>query len=340
MLLILWAAAITGCSLVDENMTDCETDYQLDYRLQLVTNMTTELQTQLSMAADVQLVTALKTHLEKVFTDYAHDVNLSFYDVEGDSLCLHHESHIMDANQSSYTLYIPVRRYMHLAAANVEQNGQVFIKGDEKCHSARLEQSLRDTLDSHKSGIFTARLPMDVKEGVDQEFDVRLYMANCASALVLDTLGSHIRDVKVFTSGFATSFDVADSAYHFPYTPIVRTEKVDVEDNGIAQRLCYVSVNFPSPEAPGTKVIINSDDPFAVTENATEALWRFKIYVRTQDGSVTETVLGVLTPLRPGQVKLVQAQVSPDGSVAPDNEQMIVLVKMNWTSGMSWNVGI
>ena len=46
-LLILMAAAFTGCSLVDEDMRDCESDYNIDYTLTLVTNISTEISTEL-----------------------------------------------------------------------------------------------------------------------------------------------------------------------------------------------------------------------------------------------------------------------------------------------------
>ena len=44
-LLILMAAAFTGCSLVDEDLGDCEDEFNLDYELQLVTNFSTEIGT-------------------------------------------------------------------------------------------------------------------------------------------------------------------------------------------------------------------------------------------------------------------------------------------------------
>ena len=44
-----------ACSLIDEDMRDCETDTRLDYELRLVTNMTTELQTQLSLEEDAEV---------------------------------------------------------------------------------------------------------------------------------------------------------------------------------------------------------------------------------------------------------------------------------------------
>ena len=97
--------------------------------------MTTELQTQLSMAADVNVSSALRQYMSGIFTDYAHDVNLSFYDVYGDSTRLHNERHIMDANQSSYTLFIPVRKYMHIAIANIEDNHLHALHPREKVHA-------------------------------------------------------------------------------------------------------------------------------------------------------------------------------------------------------------
>ena len=65
MLLILGAAAITGCCLVDDDILGCGQDCELDYEMQLVTNMTAELQTQLSLAAEVAVVPALRKQLEQ-----------------------------------------------------------------------------------------------------------------------------------------------------------------------------------------------------------------------------------------------------------------------------------
>lgn len=341
MALILLACAFTACALVDEDMRDCETDYSINYELKLVTNMTTELQTQLSMASEAKVSSALQSYLKNVFTDTAHDVNLSFYDVYGDSLRLHHESHVMEANQSSYTLYIPVRKYMHLAVANLDQNGQLQMAGDEKCHGASLQQVVRDTIDSYKMGVFTARLPMDVKDGVDQQFDVTLYTATCAHALVLDTLGSHIRDIKVYASGFATGMNLADSVFVYSYTPIVRTDKVEVGGTS-GDPLCFAAVTLPSRNIPGTKVIINSDEGF-VTEVAGEALWRYKVYVTLSDGSVTETVLGVKLPMFAGQLKVIKCTVVVDGSVVPKTNYEPYVgasVTLNWNEQPAFNVEI
>ena len=333
---VLVAAAFTGCSLVDEDMRDCETDYQVQDQLRLVTNMTTELQTQLSLQTDLSLVTALKTYLKDVFTDNAHDIDLSFYDVVADSARLHHESHIMNASQSSYTLYIPVRQYMHIGLANLEENNQIMLENDVKCHTARLHQRVADTLSPHRRGIFTARLLMDVKEGVDQHFDVHLYMTNCATALGLDTLGSNVRDIKVFTSGFATDFDLADSTYRFQYTPVYRTDQLDLQDSSDS-RLCFASVTFPSRTAEDTKVIIDVDDD-DVTEEADKTLWQFRVYATLKNGSVTETLLSFRKPLLPGHFKYIGARIYENGTASPYDPSVGVSVTMDWTPGLEANV--
>ena len=332
---VLLAYTFTGCALVDEDMSDCETTYNINYELRLVTNMTTELQTQLSMATDVQVEAALETYLKDVFTDYAHDVDLSFYDVFGDSLRLHHENHIMDANQSSYSLFIPVRKYMHVAVANISESPQLQLLEDEKCHAAILQQVVKDTIDTYKKGVFTARLPMDIQEGEDQEFDVKLYTTSCAHALVLDTLGSHIKGMKVFASGFATGFSLADSTFRYSYTPIVRADKVEVGDTP-DERLCYAAVTFPSRGISGTKAIIPDDD--TVSEVAEESLWRYLVYTTLSDGTVTETILGVKIPIRPGQLKIIQCTVTEDGVVNPRAPWVGVSVTLDWNNRPGWEV--
>lgn len=334
-ILALSALIFTGCVLVDQDMSDCETDYTIDYELRLVTNMTTELQTQLSMAADVNVSAALNQYMSGIFTDYAHDVNLSFYDVYGDSLRLHNERHIMDANQSSYTLFIPVRKYMHVAIANIEDNHEVGLEADELCHTSRLVQPVRDTVESHPTGIFTARLPMDIKDGEDQQFDVKLYMANCASALVLDTLGSHIKDIKVYASGFATGFSLADSTYRYDYTPIVKANKVAVD--GPDSPLCFTTVTFPSKDVPSSKVTIESPDDF-ITDASESTLWRFKVYSTLDDGTVTETILGVKLPLRAGQLKIVKGTILGDGSCMPTAPWVGSIVTLDWIEQPGWEV--
>ena len=325
---ILALILASGCCLVDEDLSGCPDKLVVEYEMHLVTNVQMEIGSALNLVTDTPVVNALRKSLKGIFSDHAHDVDLSFYDTRNDSLRLQHDRHIMDANQASYTLHLPMREYMHLAAANLEKNGDVVLERDEKCHAAALVQNVGDTILSHRTGLYSARLPMEIMEGKDQEFDVKLYMANCASALVLDTLGSGIRDIKVFASGFATGFNLADSTYHFEHSPIVKADKVTVEDDPDAM-LCYAAVTFPSRDVQLSKVRIDTDDE-DVTVEAAEALWTYRVYVLLADGSVTETILGVKVPLRPGRLKVVKGVVLEDGSCVSCVPYVGASVALQW----------
>ena len=329
-----WLTA--GCSLIDDELGSKKTEYKLDYELRLVTNMTTEIKTQLSTQMEVGLAHALRQHLSGIFTDYAHDVDLSFYDTVGDSLRLQHDQHIMDANQQSYTLYLPMRQYMHLAVANLVNNPVVNLTNDERCHPSRLETVLgsapADTIDSHTTGPFTARQPMKVLEGVDQTFNVRLYMANCAAALVVDPRGHDISSLKVYTTGFASQFNICDSSYVFaPHDPIVRTQLVTSDDDS---KVCYCSVNLPSREPlynKGTRSIIETEE--FLGEPGNEDLWSFVAIITNKDGTVTKTDLTLKEPLRAGQLKILSGYVTDEGAVITKDQTVGVNVSLDWSPG-------
>ncbi|MBO5596401.1 MAG: hypothetical protein J5917_06480 [Bacteroidales bacterium] len=328
--IVFWGGCLlmaAACSLIDEDMRDCEADTRIDYELRLVTNMTTELQTQLSQEADAEVAAALEACWKEIFSSRAHDVDLSFYDVAEPMERLHHERHVMDASQTSYTLYIPVRRYMHMAVANLEGSGNVRLEDDGQSTTASLRQQLADTLDSQTKGIFTARLPMDIREGVDQEFDVRLYMANSAAAIVLDTLGSHVKDVRVYGVGFATEFDLADSVYHFPYTPVIRSRKVEV-GSVPGEPLCYTTVTFPSRASRESKA------------DASGALWQLRVYSTMPDGKTAESVVHVTSPLEAGMVKIIKGKIYGNGALVPEegDPSVSVSVVLDWTPGMEHEI--
>jgi hypothetical protein len=321
-----WLAA--GCSTIDDDLSDCGNSFELNYQLRLVTNMTTELQTQLTTITELDVANALMTHLENIFTDFAHDVDLSFYDTEGALNRLQHDQHIMDANQSSYTLTLPMRKYMHLAIANIADNDVVSLTGDEYSSSSILQQAngqLTDgteILSSHTTGLFTARQPMEVLSGVDQTFNVRLYMANSAAALVLDPKGQAYTDIRVYATGFANTFYIRDSTYIFTDTsPLVIAEQVATD----SKLLCFCSVNFPSRDAIPVSTKTRAE--------GNPTLWQLKVYLTKPDGSVTETILDIDEPLKAGDLKIIKGELDADGAVRPYNSTVGVSVTLNWNSG-------
>lgn len=323
---LLIATAVASCALIDDDLSECGTDYELDYELQLVTNMNTELKTQL--ATNVNVSNALRTQLSSIFTDFAHDVDLSFYDTDDDSLRLQHDEHIMDANQASYELFLPMRQYMHLAAANVVKNDLVTVSDDENCHTARLSQIAGDTIESHTTGIFTARQEMNVLEGVDQVFNVHLYMANSATALVIDPRGHDYKSISVYATGFATGFNICDSVYTYSdKAPIVKATQLPVKKG---DELCFCTVNFPSRDSEPTRLVIEGEEPF-VAPDALDALWQFRVYTTLNDGSVTESILSITKPLRAGQLKVVKVHLADDqGVVESDDSTVGVNVTLDW----------
>lgn len=352
-----WLAV--GCSTIDDDLSDCGNTFEVNYQLRLVTNITTELQTQLTTMTELSVANALRTHLQDIFTDFAHDVDLSFYDTRDDSLRLYHDQHIMDANQQSYTLNLPMHQYMHLAVANVVNDPVVALANDERCHPSQLATIAggsptssvdggiaADTISSHTTGLFTARLPMDVKEGIDQTFHVSLYMANCAAVLVVDPRGHDISSLSVYTTGFASQFNICDSSYTFAsQPPIVQTSKVTTPD---APDVCYVSVNFPSREpkeqqgpanARATRTVIETTEPFLAQE-VDETLWQFKTYLTKADGTTTETVLSLRAPLRAGQLKIIRGFVTDDGAVQTNDQTVGVSVTLDWNEGTQHEIAL
>jgi len=293
------------------------------------TKLQTQLQTDLSLQTNVELTTALRNHLATIFRDHADDVDLSFYDVYGDSVRLEHNQHEMNGKEEQYTLNIPRRRYLHLATANVGQEESVDNFDADRCHKSRLTQVTHDTIPSHTTGLFSARYDMDIKDSISQTFNVHLYMANSATVLVVDTLDSHVRDIKVYATGFASGFHIADSTYSFnEQAPIVLSNPIDVQDR---QYACYSTVNFPSRDV--------STVPNGASRRADETsavpLWEYHVYVTTASGSVTRIVLQSHRPLLAEQVLVMHIKLDSNGSPTSFDPTVGVNVALDWNEG--WN---
>jgi hypothetical protein len=313
---------MAGCSVIDDDLSDCnqEEEYKIDYELWLITNMTTELETQLTTITEMGVAESLRAHLKDIFSDFAHDIDLSFYDTEGDMTRLHHKRDIIDANQTSYTLTLPMQEYMHLAVANIAENHVVGLSNDENCQTSMLQQTDDSPIASHTTGLFTARLPMEVLSGVSQTFNVKLYMANSAVALVLDTKGHAYSEMKVYATGFAKEFMIEDSTYVFPEKEVlVRADKVETGND----LLCFCSVNFPSH---------NPDEV-----GADEPLWQLRVYVTMPDGNITETIIDVKEQLKAGELKIIKGELDDEGAVRPYDSTVGVSVTLDWNEGGTYN---
>ena len=317
-ILIAGVALLTGCRyLVDEDLSDCGGEISINYQLRLIANMQVELETVLSEEADIPTADAPRNYLKYIFSDVARDVDLSFYSPEGEMPRKVHIREIIDASQAHYVVYLPEQEYMHTCVANMEGNGPVQMEDTLLCQSARLALAEGEEVSTQHTGIFTSRLPIKIRENDDNTFYSYLYMANSATALILDTdKAGEIGEIDVATSGFADSFDIADSTYHYSRNYIVRPEELALEQAG---RRCFVSVNFPSRDfAPGSKAF---GDDF---------IWSWRIRVPLPDGTVTETILGVSEPLKAGNLKIIKAKVYDTGVVSVTDPQVGVSVTLDW----------
>ena len=330
----LLMVGLVGCSMIDEDLSGCGEDFKMEYQLKLVTNMTTEMQTVLSTEYDLPLQTELKNELSHIFTDFARDVDLSFYGT--DSLRHQHETHVMNANEASYTIYLPVVEYMHLALANMEQQHQVEFVNQERANQAFLNQLPVDTIDSHETGIFTARQHMQVLGNQSQTFNVRLYMANSAAALVVDTTGYHIRNMRVYIDDLADGFLIRDSIYTYRRQTAVRTFPVTVDQLNLATRaenienyrqVCYCGVGFPSRDKPTV-----GDDG--------KTYWRVRAYFTLDNGKTTENIFYIHEPLFAGNLKIIRCRLTADGVVEVLTPNIGASVTLDWKPGNEYNPDI
>ena len=337
-MILCGAALLTGCSLVDEDLSDCGADFRIDYQLRLVTNITTELESELGQESVSPVKELLKDYFKIIFTDYAKNVDLSFYDAQEETMPrLAHMREWMNGSESSYTLYLPVHKYRHTAVANVQDVSRVVLADDEVYPAGRLVQKETEgVLQPHDIGVFTARKDIDVMAGADQHFEVPLYMANAATALVLDIADvTRIKDLSVTVSGFATEFLISDSTYVFPEKPAVWST-VCLEDG--SGKKCYVSVHFPSRPVPGSKVVI--DDGGGVTGLSPDPLWHWTVHATLTDDSVTESVIHMYNPLAAGHLKVLAATVQDTGIVTTTDPLVGVSVTLDWHYGGEYPIDL
>ena len=317
---LLFAAMLLlpGCRyLVDEDLADCGGEISIYYRMCLITNMQTEMETVLNEESDVYTAAALKDYLKYIFSDIAHDVDFSFYSPEGAMPRKMHFREVIDANQAHYRVYLPEKEYIHTCVANMDGIGPVTLQDTLFCKDSKLLTDQIEEVACQETGVFTSRLNIKIQDTGDQTFYSYLYMANSATALVLDTSrAGDIGEIEVATTGFADRFDVADSTYFYNTNYIVRPNRVPVE-GGTQQ--CFVSVNFPSRDsAPVTKAW---GDDF---------IWKWRVRVPLSDGTVTETILGIKEPLYAAHLKIIKVKVLDNGVAYVEDPLVGASVTLGW----------
>ena len=326
---LLAATALTGCSLIDEDISKCNNQVRLTYELRLDPEIIQELEDELDLHADEDIRGMLKDYIDGVFTNYARDVDLLFYDTNEPMGLLRSLVEKMNSSSNTYSISMPVRSYMHTAIANVKVSENVHLVGEENFASCWMEHEKVDGYYyPQRSGLFTAHRRLDVGEKANQRFRVRLCMANSATALILDTgKATNVKDIRVVVEGMATAFNPADSTYTFDPDAVFATEEFS-----IGYKHCYAAVHFPSRESEGyveeeegTKA---SDIPFDPTKP-----WHWIVYATLNDGTVTRSVLEMTPPVLAGQLKIRNAFVKDQGEVGSNEIGLSINVQLDWQEG-------
>lgn len=312
-------AALSLASCIDEDLSDCGVDYAVEYVVeqQVKTNLQDEIATELARPEEQAMALRIENAMSGVFTDIAHDIDLSFFD---DNRLEWHQSNIVDASSASFTVYMPRADYRNLVLANMMKVEECGLTGaDSEQTMAVSYLSANDTVNSLQGGLFTARMDMRLEDR-DQKFRSSLYMLNSAAAVVIDRNGQQADDIWGYVEGTASSFAINDSVYSFSRKPVVRT--VRMTEGGYD---CLYSVMLPSPD--GTRA------------DADAGLWRMKVYVK-KDGKITENVVSVNDPLPAGDIRIIRVRMKDDGSLEAVTAEVGVSVTLDWKPGGSHDVEI
>lgn len=342
LLAVLALSALSSC--INEDLSDCGADFGLTYNVRLRTNLHTTLYGQLASPAEQAIAAGIEQALGGVFTDHAADLDLAFFTGEAPA---HREAHAMDGSSARYTIYLPSADYNHAAVANAAAEPLVGMEGDEAYSTLCLRQADADTIGTHTVGVFAARRQLRVADA-GGNFNVDLYMQNCAAALVIDLNGHNPSAISGHVEGMACAFSIVDSTFDFSRSTMVRASRLD---DG-AGRVALYAAGFPSSSSPQESA--GAETSSAVTLRAGQAgnhtstlftqnsepgsaLWLMRVYI-TENGSTTESTLSVSEPLPAGSLKVIKARIGDGGQVVTDAPEVGVSVKLDWKPGGSHDV--
>ncbi len=324
-ILLLIAVATAGCHLIDDDLSGCGVNAIINYELHLITEVQVQIDDKLSSDIDKPVADALQKWSAPYYSGSAHDLDMSFFSLDGTDELLEHKSDIINANQKSYTLYIPRKDYQHVAVVNIADNNNVSLQGGQYASSMQLVQRAADTLDSHNTAIYAARMPMYMANiETNLTFNVHLHMVNCGVALVLTADGSTIPKMRsMLLKGTATGFGLNDSTFTYTKSRPIRAEKV--------MDRCYAVLALPSPDATPAECGNRKVKHATMADNT---LWKVQVFTDMPDGTVTETELSFPYALQAGSLEIIKVHMKDDGSVTVvGNAEVGVTVTLDWKEG-------
>ena len=140
---------------------------------------------------------------------------------------------------------------------------------------------------------------------------------------MVDTTGCEVKDIRIAIDDMAESFNANDSTYKHTAGKYVVGKQLAV-DNPDNKRVCLYGVCFPSPDR-----MLGSSE-----------LWHMRVYVTLANGSVTENVLSIYTPLKAGFTQILKSNITENGVLEMVDPQVGVSFTLDWKEGGSYNPGL
>ena len=320
---LLFLFTLQSCTFIDDDRSDCETSFSLNYQLKVVSNINLQLSEQLQMSTGSQTLATLNSYLDPILQPTASAVHLSFFPTDGSDPV--HYDRETEGLRTAFSLAIPAANYRHIAIIG-QEDPSIFINDNTSAETTRLTQFLNDTVDSHNHAALAGTLDMNVTNNTNQSWEINLYPADAAVAVVMKKNPNVVR-TRVFLADLATSFTPNDSTWHWEHNSLVRTDAVDVTGT---DSVAYCGIAFPSRmEAPGTI------DPDVAA--AKGAVWRVIVMATLPDNTVTRSVLYVRKPLRAGDLRIFRLLISTDGAAEVSAADVGASVTLDWKKGGEYN---
>lgn len=347
-MLFLCAGLAQGCSLIDDDLSVCGTDFEMVLEMQLVTDLDLVLETTLSAETDVYTRAVLRNYFSDIFTDHAHDINIGFFSTDDELVYSIHD--VIDATQSTYTFYLPKADYHAIATANLDNNQVVTLRDSADSRMARLETMAADTLPTQRTGLFTVARDIEVIDTADQKINLTLHMASCALALVIDTSAVPVSNIRAHMTNTANELMLRDSLFLHDRPKAVHLEKIEdtAAAAAAAQHYRPNKANLPNlaniaSAEPSRRDFLLGCAAFPTPDDPAKdgSYYQVKVYVSLPNGTITETVLTPYESLQAGQLKILKLQLQPDGSVLPTTSNEVgASVTLEWKNGGEYPIDI
>lgn len=321
--IVILSLFATACCVIDDDLSGCDVDFVINYTLELRTDIQAQLETELVADADSSVRKALEQWLSPIFTDKVKDVDLRFYLNETDEVAYLIKEEIND-NRTSYKIRLPKENYMHLGVANIAGNDQVQLSGAEHSTTMRVGVTNEEKVASMNTGVFSARMPMEVHDSISQHFTVHLYMVNAAVALVLDPSEcADIVSISGYMTGASDGFTLRDSTFSYKHDYLVIMDKVEHQATEAPQKVTARYAEEKPRACLGAVAM--------PTRNGKK--WSLIATTTLTDYRHTTTTLTFNEPLKAGELKIVQCKMSPTGQLDPEDVEVGATVTLDWKPG-------